>query len=394
VKLLNKLKEDIIEAKERMEAWWDHEIIDRPCIGFWVPKEGKKIPKGDAILEFFDPWFLAKNWDNFDHAINEFEKISQTLEFGGENIPRFFPNYGPCVMAAIFGINPVYQSRTAWFHMKTSPAEIIPLLENVKINMNNPWYARLKKVTEFAAKRGNTDYCIAITDIGGVLDILSAFLGPTNIILTMKRNPEIINTCRAIILEKLLKVYDDLLAIILHYCKGVSSWMPLWSSKSWYPIQCDFSAMLNPKWFKNFVVPDIIKQAEHMEYAIYHLDGPLALEHLDTLLKIDSITGIQWVPGAGNEPCASDTWMPFYKKIQGAGKSIVIDLFDRPERLEHFYKILNPKYLITFNIFMDRARAYFFLPEFIGGKGGKGNYRKFKKEYRNAIKIKKNSNPS
>ncbi|MHA1725680.1 MAG: hypothetical protein ACTSXH_12745 [Promethearchaeota archaeon] len=42
---MSKFKEDIIEAKERMEAWWDHEIIDRPYIGFWVPKEGKKIPK-------------------------------------------------------------------------------------------------------------------------------------------------------------------------------------------------------------------------------------------------------------------------------------------------------------------------------------------------------------
>ena len=73
-----------------------------------------------------------------------------------------------------------------------------------------------------------------MTDIGGVLDILSSFLGPTNIILTMKRNPDIIDTCRSIILEKLLKLYDDLQVIINQYCDGCSCWQGVWSKKRWY----------------------------------------------------------------------------------------------------------------------------------------------------------------
>ncbi len=40
------------EAKERLKAWWDHEIIDRPLIGYWAPKLGYKIPEGDKIIDY------------------------------------------------------------------------------------------------------------------------------------------------------------------------------------------------------------------------------------------------------------------------------------------------------------------------------------------------------
>ena len=341
------------------------------------------------MIDFFDNWYLGQNWDDFEGALNEYETFLNVIEYGGENIPSFMPNYGPGIMAAVFGIEPKFQSRTNWFHRETSVEEIVPLLESAKLNMNNPWYARLKKVTEIAAKRAKGNYNVSITDIGGVLDILSSFLGPTNILLIMRRNPEIIDSCRAIILEKLLKVYDDLQTIIDQYCDGFNSWMNIWCPKRWYPIQCDFSAMLNPKWFKRFALPDIIAQAEHMDYAIYHLDGPNALVHLNDLLETPSITGIQWVPGAGKDLLSSEKWMPIYNKIQATGKSVVLDLFPEPEQLSYFYKVLNPKLIYSCTIFMDRARALFYLPKFIGGEGGEGNYREYKKEYRKRMKLQK-----
>ncbi len=344
------------------------------------------MPEGEKILDFFDPWYLAKNNDDIEGALKEFEETAKMYEFGGENIPQFFPNFGPGIMAAVFGIEPKYQSRTVWFHQKTDIGDIVSHLEGIKLNSNNHWYARLKRVTEIAAKHAKTNYSVSITDIGGVLDVLSSFLGPTQIILTMRKNSGLIDACRSIILEKLLQAYDELQSILFQHGDGMGSWMHLWFSKRWYPIQCDFSAFLNPKYFKRFALPDIIAQADHMDRAIYHLDGPNALPHLDELLKVPSITGIQWVPGAGKELYCSDAWMPVYKKIQAAGKNVVMDFFELPERLTHFYNTLNPKQLFTLTIFSDKARALFNLPKFLGGNGGEGNYRQFKKEYRKKAK--------
>jgi len=384
-------KEDINEAKERLKAWWDHEIIDRPCIAYYYFLPGLRNIKIEYLFEYFgEPWYLAQNWDKIHIYFNKFKEVLNNLKFGAEAIPRFFPNYGPGIMASVFGIQPKFQTNTVWFHRDTSVKEVIPLLEKVKLNQDNPWYSRLLRITEYSAKHAGNDFSISVTDLGGVMDILSSFLGPTNIILTMKRQPEIIDTCRSIILEKLLKVYDDLQTIIEHYADGCNSWMPIWCPKRWYPIQSDFSAMLSPKYFKRFVLPDITTQAESMDYAIYHLDGPGQLVHLDDLLKVPSITGIQWVPGAKERSSNPDKWLSVYQKIQAAGKNIVVDNAGETPHLDiHLYKKLDQKGLFISLIFSDEFRAYYHLPKFVGGNDDIGDFRAFKKDYKTNLKKKK-----
>ncbi len=359
-------KEDSDKAKERMNAWWDREIIDRPVLSYYYPKKRGKL--GAFLDTVGEDWTLAKNYEDIDNALDGYEKRAGETYFGGESLPFYFPNYGPGIMAAVFGVSPQFKTGTMWFSLPTKPDDIVDHLESVKINQNNEWYSRLLRITEYAANRARKNYLISVTDIGGVLDILSSFLGPTNIILTMKRNPNIIDTCRTIILEKLLKVYDDLQKIISQFCDGCSCWLGVWSKKRWYALQSDFSAMLNPEWFKKFVLPDLVIQAEHMDYAIYHLDGPNALPHLDSFLSEPSITGIQWVPGAGNSPMGSEDWIPLYKKIQNAGKNLVID--SAPENISHLYKNLDPKGLYVRTFYRSEYIANQYLPKFAGGGEG------------------------
>jgi 5-methyltetrahydrofolate--homocysteine methyltransferase len=364
---MSRFKEDVNDAKERLKAWWDHEIIDRPVISYYYPREGSTA--GAGIINVFGfSWDLARSPDDIEQMLTSFEENLPELYFGGESIPSFFPNYGAGIMAAVFGVIPKYQTRTIWFSRPTPVEDIVSLLENVKLNNNNPWYARLLHITEYAAKRSQGNYQISITDLGGILDILSSFLGPNNIILTMKRRPDIIDTCREIILEKTLKVYDDLQNIIDKYNDGCNAWLNVWNKKRWYPIQCDFSAMLNPKWFKRFALPDIRAQAAHMDYSMYHLDGPLALTHLDDLLSIPELTGIQWVPGDGREPMGHEKWYPIYKKIQNAGKNIVNTV--SPTRAIGMYKKFDPRGLYLRVIYLNNHLAQYYLPSFIGGDGG------------------------
>lgn len=55
-----------------------------------------------------------------------------------------------------------------------------------------------------------------------------------------------------------------------------------------------------------------------MDYAFYHLDGVGQLVHLDLLLDLPHLRGIQWVPGYGKPPC--EEWLPVLAKIRTAGK--------------------------------------------------------------------------
>lgn len=69
------LKEDIDDAKNRLEAWWDHEIIDRPVISYYFPRNEVSIAAFIDII-FFN-WYLAKNPDGIEKVITSFESRVQ-----------------------------------------------------------------------------------------------------------------------------------------------------------------------------------------------------------------------------------------------------------------------------------------------------------------------------
>ncbi|MEJ2251387.1 MAG: hypothetical protein P8Y70_12340 [Candidatus Lokiarchaeota archaeon] len=162
---MNIYKEDVLKAKERFKVWWDHEILDRPCISYFRPKPDEYF-KG-----IYDLWYLAKHWDDFEGVVNDYEEKSKALYFGAETIPWFWPNYGPGIMAAIFGVTPKFESQTVWFRKPVSLEKIVNVLEGAKLNRNNEWYDRLLNITEFAAKKLGQNFSIALTDLGGILDI-------------------------------------------------------------------------------------------------------------------------------------------------------------------------------------------------------------------------------
>ena len=83
-------------------------------------------------------------------------------------------------------------------------------------------------------------------------------------------------------------------------------------------LQSDFSAMISPQMFETFVLPDLAVCCEEFDHAFYHLDGKGQLPHLDHLLALEKLDGIQWIPGEGQASPAS--WLPLLKRIIDAGK--------------------------------------------------------------------------
>jgi 5-methyltetrahydrofolate--homocysteine methyltransferase len=92
-------------------------------------------------------------------------------------------------------------------------------------------------------------------------------------------------------------------------------------------LQSDFSYMISPDMFKEFVLPDLKACCDHLDYAFYHLDGVGELPHLGHLLSIPNLHGIQWVSGAG-KPEAAD-WPEVLDRIRSAGK--LVQLYATPE---------------------------------------------------------------
>ena len=83
-------------------------------------------------------------------------------------------------------------------------------------------------------------------------------------------------------------------------------------------LQCDFAYMISSNMFERFVVPDLVALCDHLEHGFYHLDGKGQIPHLDLLLDIPRLWGVQWIPGSGNPP--AEQWPEVLKRIIDADK--------------------------------------------------------------------------
>ncbi len=63
------------------------------------------------------------------------------------------------------------------------------------------------------------------------------------------------------------------------------------------------------------------------------------LRHLDRILEIPEIQAIQWVHGVG-EDAPIMQWLPVIRKIQAAGKGVIVDL--QLHELEPFISAMKP----------------------------------------------------
>jgi len=91
-----------------------------------------------------------------------------------------------------------------------------------------------------------------------------------------------------------------------------------------FTLQCDFIVYLSPKMFREFIFPLILEECRYFDRTIWHLDGPLELPHLDSLLSIRELDCIQRIPGDGNPDSGEECWVPLYRKIQEKGKLLQI----------------------------------------------------------------------
>jgi hypothetical protein len=71
-----------------------------------------------------------------------------------------------------------------------------------------------------------------------------------------------------------------------------------------------------------------------LDNSIFHLDGPGAIKHLDSLLDVPELNAIQWVYGAGNGPGSKAEWIELYKRVQHKNKGLMISCVNVEDALD------------------------------------------------------------
>jgi hypothetical protein len=160
-----------------------------------------------------------------------------------------------------------------------------------------------------------------VPDLNGPTEILARLRGTQRLALDFYDHPKQIKPALAEI-NRAWYDYWQACVEITHQAGGYFFWMGIWSDLPATDLQSDFSYLISKEMFDTYFLPFIAEQTEMVPRTIYHLDGPGAVRHLDSLLDLPRLDGIQWVPGAGAKPAVE--WIPLLKKIQAAGKLVYI----------------------------------------------------------------------
>jgi len=316
--------------KNRYLEFWNKENHDRPLICVQLPLNNNKNRPNE-------PETIKECWENTGYVITCARNSIENTYYGGEAIPVFNPNLGPDILGAIAGCEIEYGWGTSWAIHNVDDWD---KLKPITFDKNNRWWQKIEEITKAAVYDSKGDYLVGITDLHAGTDGLVSLRGPENLCMDLIDNSGHIVKRINEIFSVYKEVYNRLDSIIKEKQEGTINWMSIWHpQKRWYPVSTDFSCMVSKEAYNNFIVPGLIDELNFFDAAIYHLDGPGALRHLDKILELPNLNGIQWVPGAGQD--SASKWIPLLQKIQNNGK--LIQIYCDISEVEILCRNLNPE---------------------------------------------------
>ena len=333
-------KENWEMARKRMEAWWEGEIIDRAVIQVTAPRRDNDL-KPDKKEEQETVQDLEKQFIDPDIVIPRKEKKIKNTYFGGEAFPMMLPTQGMVNIISNYLGSPMkfIDKQTIWSEPIIDDWSDLP---DLSFNPENEWWQVSKQLLKKSAENAPGKYFVGIPDLNGPSEILSTLRGSDKLAIdTIENKVEFKNALKEINYTW-YRYWQACHGIVHQYIGGYINWMGIWSDIAATDLQSDFSCMISKESYDELILPFIRQQTEWIPRTIYHLDGPGAVRHLDSLLSLDKLTAIQWIPGAGAAPPSK--WLNLLKKIQKAGKRIQI--FVEKEEVEILLKKLNPEGLL------------------------------------------------
>ncbi len=305
------------ELHATTDAWWAG-TLQRPLLQLLTPGHdpGRPAPK---LPHFSFPSFYDFSVP-VEAIVDRYDYLYSCYHYCGDAFPHLFPNFGPGVAAVFFGARPenAPEKGTVWFHPPHHDQAIADL--DFQLDRQHAWYQRLRDFLRACNQRWHGAVQVGMTDLGGSLDILSSFRPSDQLLFDLYDAPNEIKRLNWRQHELWWRAFAEFDACLRPGNPGWSAWSSLFSTRPSYIFQCDFSYMIGPEMFAEFVMPELAASFKKVANSVYHLDGPGEIPHLDQLLANPDLKCIQWVP---TQPRFAE-WCDLYKRIRAAGKRVQI----------------------------------------------------------------------
>jgi len=314
-----KFTKGLAKTLDTYEKWWagdlDRALIPVILTGNETGREPPRYPY-EGMKSFSNKNISPEEFvDSVDYELS-------AMEFLGDSYPLFNGQYvGPGAMAAFLGADIHFTAGSNWF----IPEKELPINElKFEYLENNFWYKRVRDIMSEAKSRWGDSVVIGMPDLGGVFDILATFRGTESLLTDLYDSPDEVK--RVVDEIKVLwhRYYEELTT---HMTEGYyTDWSAILSKERSYMMQSDFSYMLGPDMFDEFVLGELADTCAFLDRGCYHLDGIGQIPFIESLLETAKMDLIQWVPGDG-DPATQD-WFELYCQILDKDKHLQINYDD------------------------------------------------------------------
>lgn len=327
-------KPDFEQARQRIDAWFAHDMIDRPPVRF--AEHNAEYANSPGVAGRIWPDLRAR-WFDSEYQVESFRDSIRGRTFHGETFPVFWPNLGPNVYAAFHGAELEYGEVTSWVRHCVHGRDD---LKHLKFRRENAYFRKLEEMTRLALQSCAGEFMVGYTDLHGSLDCAADWRDPQELCLDLVDDPAFVHEMVKLANENFLPVFDHFDAMLKAAGQMSVTWMGIPTPGKMHVSSCDFTSMVSTEAFEEFYLPSLMSELRHMSHNIFHLDGKGMLRHLDRLLAIPEIHAIQWVHGVGDDAPILQ-WLPVIQKIQAAGKGVIVDL--QLHELEPFIENTRPE---------------------------------------------------
>lgn len=328
------LKPDYEKSLERVKAFWEGAVLDRPLVEIKLPVRKTPAPARREYSTY------DEMWRDVDYRS---ECIAWDLEntlFLGDALPIAWPNLGPEIFSAWCGCKYIFAETTTWSEPCVMDWDCDA--PEIRLNKEHELFKLLERFTLNLLNLGRGKFITGLTDFHSGADHVAALRDPQNLAMDLIDHPQAVKDMLVKSSKDYFDAYDHFRQLIrrTNSIDYTVSWMGcLGSEGRFYIPSNDFSCMISPDMFIEFFLESIREECQFYDRSIYHLDGPTALKHLDALLSIPELGAIQWMPGTGNE--GFSRWAGVYQRIQKAHKGFV--LYVHKDELSSVFDSLRPE---------------------------------------------------
>jgi hypothetical protein len=306
-------KSDWQARQQNIINWWNHTGL---VLCLTAEREAAREP----IQEPKAPQDWETWWTDPDYRLQAQEAMMARRDYLLEAFPYFDPQIGPGSLGTFLGSNPHFVEGTVWYDACiTDPDRNEPIKFSAK---NNHWLDVHMALIDKGLANARGRYLVGVPDLIENLDTLAALRGDTNLLYDLIERPGWVQQRLAEINQAFFQAFDVIYERVKDK-QGANcfSAFALWGPGKTAKVQCDISATISAKMFKQFVVPHLTEQCQWLDYSMYHLDGTTCLQHLDVLLEIEPLRAIEWTPQAGLAGGGAADWYDIYRRIKAGGKS-------------------------------------------------------------------------